>query len=184
MTDLWKGFLLKPSLICWTTLIIWSSQLLPFLNPACAAWIQPFISARWYRRFAIIRSNTFTTHDVRLIGRYDAKSLAGFLALSRGMMVATSQFPGHSALLKDWLKILNSSVLPFSPSSLRKAGGMSSGPAAPFLRIAWMAWFSSCKEKFLHALIFGPVSIFLSSFFSFLFMSLSLFENLCLLTRA
>ena len=74
--------------------------------------------------------------DVKLMGLYDAKSLAGFLALRSGMMTATNHDPGHSALLNDWLKILRSSVFPCSPSSFKKEGGTSSGPAAPFLFIA------------------------------------------------
>ena len=61
--------------------------------------------------------------DVRLMGRYDPSSLAGFLAFSRGMMIAKSQIPGHFPELKDWLKMARSSALPCGPSAFRNEGG-------------------------------------------------------------
>ena len=122
--------------------------------------------------------------DVRLMGLYEVRSLAGFLALSSGMMTASSHDPGHLALLKEWLKILRSSVFPLSPSSFKKEGGISSGPAAPFLFMAWMACSSSCIVKLLQSIDFGPEARRLRSFFSRLLRSLSLRVNLCRLTLA
>jgi hypothetical protein len=43
----------------------------------------------------IIRSMALPTHDVRLIGRYERGSLAGFPFFGNGMMVARLHCCGH-----------------------------------------------------------------------------------------
>ncbi len=45
------------------------------------------------------------------------------------------------------LKMDNSSALAIGPSALRKVGGMSSGPAAPLLHMAYMVVSSSRMVK-------------------------------------
>ena len=70
-----------------------------------------------------MRSSSFTTHDVRLIGRYDANSLAIFPDFSSGIMIAFLHICGQFADAIELLKIPSSSSRPLSPNSLRKVGG-------------------------------------------------------------
>ena len=118
------------------------------------------------------------------MGRYDPSLLAGFLTFSRGKMIAKSQIPGHFPELKDWLKMARSSAFPCGPSAFRNEEGMSSGPAAPFLHIAWIACSSSYIEKSWHELTAGPTLRERSSFLSLRFVALPFFENLWRLTLA
>ncbi len=61
--------------------------------------------------------------------------------------MAFFQIPGTTPLEKLSLKIDNNSALAIGPSALRKVGGMSSGPAAPFLRMARMAMSSAGRAS-------------------------------------
>ena len=76
--------------------------------------------------------------DVRLIGRYETISLAGFPVLSRSTMYAFRQIWGQFALCHDSLKMSSLALRVSGPNALMKAGGISSGPAAPFLRMHFM----------------------------------------------
>ena len=79
----------------------------------------------------MIRSRSFMTQEVRLIGRKEAKSLGDFPAFSNGIMMVTIQIGGQSGRWNDALNVENSSWRAKGPSDLRNGGGMSSGPAAP-----------------------------------------------------
>ena len=86
-------------------------------------------------RSARILSYSLPMHEVRLIGLYDANTLADLRALSRGMMMACLHCCGHMPFSKKRLKMSRSSCLAIGPSAWRKVGGMSSGPHAPFVFI-------------------------------------------------
>ena len=79
----------------------------------------------------------------RLIGRNDARSLAG------GMMVAFLQDCGSIPDVKDWLNIASNSVSAFGPRALGKAGCISSGPAALFIHkeFEWGLTVITSKRK-------------------------------------
>ena len=57
----------------------------------------------------IIVSRSLMIHDVKLIGRYDAPSLAGLTVFRTGIMIATHQILGRSAYRNKALKISSSS---------------------------------------------------------------------------
>ena len=101
----------------------------------------------WYSRFANMRSRILAMQEVRLTGRYDARSLGGLAAFSNGMMMAFLHHCGHSADVSDWLQIARSSSSAIGPSSFRNAGAISSGPGAPLRRILLIADFSSSIVK-------------------------------------
>ena len=122
--------------------------------------------------------------DVKLIGRYEASSLAGFFAFNKGMMMARSHMPGHCALVNDWLKMASNSVIPRGPRAFRNDGGISSGPAAPLVRVACIACSNSCMVKLRQELGAGPAFRERNNFLSFLFTARSLIENLRRLTDA
>ena len=58
--------------------------------------------------------------DVRLIGRYEAISLAGFLVLSMGIMCAFRQIWGQFALRHDSLKMSSMALRVNGPNTLMK----------------------------------------------------------------
>ena len=115
-------------------------------------------------------------HDVSDIGFYDARSLAGFPAFNSGIMCARRHICGQKDPLKQALKIPRSSVNAIGPSSLRNAGGTSSGPAALYCFIFLIARFSSAMVKVFQSAFFPAVD--LSLFLNSLFVSLSSFVNL------
>ena len=82
-------------------------------------------------------------HEVKLIGLKLSNSLAGFPAFSRGMIMASRQSCGSCAELKDSLNKASSSSRPLGPSSIKKAGGTSSSPGAPFLLMLFRAQSNS-----------------------------------------
>ena len=79
----------------------------------------------------MIRFRSFTTQEVRLIGRKEATSLGDFPAFSNGIMKATLQIRGQSARWTEALNMESNSWRAKGPSDLRNVGGMLSGPAAP-----------------------------------------------------
>ena len=79
----------------------------------------------------MIRSRSFTTQEVRLIGRKEPTSLGDFPAFSNGIRKATLQIRGQSARWNEALNMESSSWRAKGPSDLRSVGGMSSGPVAP-----------------------------------------------------
>ncbi len=80
--------------------------------------------------------------DVRLTGRFLEMAPGDLSAFFNGKSVGVFQIPGKTPLEKLSLKTGNSSALAIGPSALRKVGGMSSGAAAPLLRVACMAVLS------------------------------------------
>ena len=95
----------------------------------------------------MILSRSLTTHDVRLMERYEATSLADLPALRIGMMVAILHILGQSARSNDELKMESSSVSALLPRALRNVGGMLSGPAAPFFLMREIAAFNSVIRR-------------------------------------
>ena len=91
------------------------------------------MSEMLYSLSAIIFSSSFAIQLVRLIGRKDARSLAGFPSFSKGIMIAFLHIWGAMARLKDALKMASSSIFAIGPKVFKNIGGTSSGPAAPFL---------------------------------------------------
>ncbi len=105
------------------------------------------LSARLHSRLCTILSIILRKQNVRLTARKVEIVPDGWPSFFNGRMVAAFQIPGTTPLQKLSLKIDNNSVLAIGPSSMRKVEGMSSGPAAPLLRMAFMAMSSSRVVK-------------------------------------
>ena len=124
-----------------------SSQHLFLLPPHCALLSSILDSTMCISLVAMRRSISLVMQDVKLMGRKEDNSDAGFPGFKRGIIVALRQTCGQTLSFHERLKSSRSSLLAAGPNALMNAGVISSGPAAPLVRIRLMPLFNSASVK-------------------------------------